>query len=186
VINNLASINNVAIAATTAPFVAEVKKSGAFALLFSGAQITSCAVLVNSIPSQNMYEGVRFWAAFVFYDVPSWEQNSKIPNNVMGKETSSLTSTQRRLFDMSTTYWRFQRTGQSSFFIYDVYIPLLLISICWALAIVAYFMRKKDKNALKSFESKYFTVLHKLHELVILYVTMAMMMEWMYFDAASI
>lgn len=40
--------------------------------LFSGAQITSCSVLINSIPSQNLYEGVRFWAIFVFFDVPKW------------------------------------------------------------------------------------------------------------------
>lgn len=40
--------------------------------LFSGAQITSCSVLINNIPSQNFYEGVRFWAQFVFFDVPRW------------------------------------------------------------------------------------------------------------------
>lgn len=32
---------------------------------------------------------------------------------------------------------------------------------------------------------KYWTVLHKIHEASILYVTIAMIMEWMYFDAAS-
>ena len=42
-------------------------------MLMGGAQITSTACLVNSIPSQNFYEGVRFWAAFVFFDVPPWE-----------------------------------------------------------------------------------------------------------------
>lgn len=51
---------------------------------------------------------------------------------------------------MTTTYWRYQRTGHSSFFIYDIYIPLLLISICWILALVAYCMRKSDKNAFKT------------------------------------
>lgn len=44
--------------------------------LFSGAQITSCSVLINNIPSQNFYEGVRFWAQFVFFDVPRWQKNS--------------------------------------------------------------------------------------------------------------
>jgi membrane protein insertase Oxa1/YidC/SpoIIIJ len=86
---------------------------------------------------------------------------------------------------MTSTYWRFQRTGQSSFFIYDVYVPLLLITICWALALIAYLLRKNNKNALKSIETKYFTIMHKIHEVSILYVTMAMMMEWMYFDAGS-
>ena len=48
-----------------------------FAFLFSGAQITSCSVLVNTIPSQNLYEGARFWAIFVFFDVPNYEKNSQ-------------------------------------------------------------------------------------------------------------
>lgn len=68
----------------------------------------------------------------------------------MGQETSRLVKNQRLLFDMTTTYWRYQRTGHSSFFIYDLYIPLLLISICWILALVAYCMRKSDKTAFKS------------------------------------
>jgi hypothetical protein len=41
-------------------------------MLLGGAQATSLACLVNSIPSQNLYEGVRVWASFVYYDVPSW------------------------------------------------------------------------------------------------------------------
>ena len=61
---------------TTLPYVQELKKMGVFAFLFGGAQITSASVLVNNIPSQNLYEGVRFWAIFIFFDVPLWEQNS--------------------------------------------------------------------------------------------------------------
>ena len=57
---------------TTKPYVQELKKMGLFLFFFSGAQITSTAVLVNNIPSQNLYEGVRFWALFVFFDVPKW------------------------------------------------------------------------------------------------------------------
>lgn len=57
---------------TTMPYIQEIKKTGIFAFIFSGAQITSCSVLVNNIPSQNLYEGVRFWAIFVFFDVPTW------------------------------------------------------------------------------------------------------------------
>lgn len=58
---------------TTLPYVQEIKKAGVFSLFMGGAQITSCSILVNTIPSQNMYEGVRFWAMFVFFDVPKWE-----------------------------------------------------------------------------------------------------------------
>ena len=58
------------------PYIQEIKKSGVFNLLFSGAQVTSLSVLSNQIQSQNMYEGVRFWAIFVFFDVPPYEQIS--------------------------------------------------------------------------------------------------------------
>jgi hypothetical protein len=40
---------------TTLPYVQELKKSGIFMFLFAGAQITSTTVLVNNIPSQNLY-----------------------------------------------------------------------------------------------------------------------------------
>lgn len=92
-----------------------------------------------------MYEGVRFWGIFVFYDVPQWEQNSKIPNHAFSEETSALVKDQRRLFDLTTISWRFQRIGQSSFFIYDVYMPLLLVLTCWVLALIAYIWRRSDK-----------------------------------------
>ena len=43
------------LALTTLPYVQEIKKAGVFAMLMGGAQITSTACLVNSIPSQNFY-----------------------------------------------------------------------------------------------------------------------------------
>ena len=36
-------------------YVQEIKKSGVFNLLFSGAQVTSLTVLSNHIQSQNIY-----------------------------------------------------------------------------------------------------------------------------------
>jgi hypothetical protein len=93
-----------------------------------------------------MYEGVRFFGLSTFYDVPPWEQNSKIPNNVFGQEDHNLTSSQRRLhrslFDLTDIDWRLQRLGMTSFFIYDVYIPLLLISFVWTMALVAKLLTK--------------------------------------------
>ena len=165
--------------------MAEVKKSGVFAALFSGAHLTSTTLFVNTVPPQNMYEGVRFWGLSTFYDVPPWEQSSSIPNNVLGSEMHNLTKTQRRLFDMTSIDWRFQRTGMSSFFLYDVYIPLLIIGIIWILAIVAKLLHRYAQFKFKPYEAKYFTALHKIHEFAVLYVTMAMMLEWLYFDAAS-
>jgi hypothetical protein len=70
--NGLSGFNDAFASATATPFLAEVKKAGVLALLFSGAQITSTTVMINSVPPQNMYEGVRFWAVSVFYDVPAW------------------------------------------------------------------------------------------------------------------
>lgn len=58
------------------PYVQEIKKSGVFNLLFSGASITSCSILSNQIQSQNLYEGVRVFATLVFFDAPPYEQIS--------------------------------------------------------------------------------------------------------------
>lgn len=76
VINGMSNMSDAISNYTTLPYVQELKKSGLFSFLFAGAQITSTAVLVNNIPSQNLYEGSRFWGQFVFFDVPNWEQNS--------------------------------------------------------------------------------------------------------------
>lgn len=56
----------------TLPGIQEFKKSGILAMLFSGAQITSASMLANSIQSQNLYEGVRFWGMLVFFDAPKY------------------------------------------------------------------------------------------------------------------
>jgi hypothetical protein len=76
VINGVNNFAGVLVKTTTHPLVAQFKKAGLLAMLFSGAQITSCSVFINNIPPQNMYEGVRIWAIFVFWDVPAWERNS--------------------------------------------------------------------------------------------------------------
>lgn len=45
-------------------------------MLFSGAQMTSLVTLRSKSPPQNMYEGCRFWAMFIYFDVPDWELDS--------------------------------------------------------------------------------------------------------------
>ena len=72
IISSLSNVSDLISKYTTLPFVQEIKKSGFFLFFFAGAQITSTSILVNSIPSQNLYEGARFWALFVFFDVPKW------------------------------------------------------------------------------------------------------------------
>lgn len=55
VINGLGALNNFFAGVTTAPVIAEIKKAGLFSLIFSGTQITTTSVFVNSVPAQNMY-----------------------------------------------------------------------------------------------------------------------------------
>lgn len=69
---------------------------------FSGAQITSCSILVNSIPSQNLYEGVRLWAIFVFFDVPDYEKISTTVKTVVSPNVDNLINNSRRLEESST------------------------------------------------------------------------------------
>lgn len=74
--NSFAKLSSNANKFLTKPFVQEFKKSGVFNLLFSGSAITSCSMLSNQIQSQNLYEGVRVFATFVFFDAPPYEQIS--------------------------------------------------------------------------------------------------------------
>jgi hypothetical protein len=55
IINGMSKFSDATSSFLTGPYVQELVKSGAFGFLFSGAQITSCSVLVNNIPSQNIY-----------------------------------------------------------------------------------------------------------------------------------
>lgn len=97
IINGLSNMSNAIRDITTQPYVQELKKSGLFSMLFAGAQITSCSVLVNNIPSQNLYEGVRFWAIFVFFDVPPWEKNSDKTKYVVVPPVSDMIKDSRLL-----------------------------------------------------------------------------------------
>lgn len=111
-----------------------------------GAQITSCAMVSNQIQPQNLYEGTRFWASFVFFDAPNYEEISKKQKKFVHpsvedqiRDAQEVTSGENRLlFSTNSMYWRFQRIGQTSFFIYDVFVPMLLIVICWILMIIAH------------------------------------------------
>lgn len=107
IINGLSKFSDSTNDILTQPYIQEIKKSGVFAFLFGGAQITSCSILVNNIPSQNLYEGVRFWAIFIFFDVPKWEKNSNKtryavvpPIETVVKDARLLESSKRTLFDI--------------------------------------------------------------------------------------
>jgi hypothetical protein len=174
----------------TSPYVQEIKKSGVFSLLFSGAQITSCSILSNQIQSQNLYEGVRIWAVFVFFDAPPYERISDktkrfvsptIEDRIRNDQeiTTDLPDNNRLLFSTNSMYWRFQRTGQTSFFIYDVYIPMILIGLCWIGMLIAHFSTKKKWYL--SYASSLYSAVHKIHEMTLMYITMAAIVEFIYF-----
>jgi len=67
---------------------------------------------------------------FVFFDVPKWEQNSNQTKYFVGPPLQQMIQNarlltvdqkERMLFDSSSVDWRFQRTGHSSFFLFDCY-----------------------------------------------------------------
>ena len=153
IINGLASASDTIGDLTSAPLITEFKKAGVFAMLMPGAMMTSTTAYIDSVPSQNRYEATRFWGTFIHHDMPQWEQTSSRKNRVYsGPDMYDLTkdarllegenNPKRELFDITTVYWRFQRTGQTSFFIYDVYVPLTVISLCWLVILVRFIMRK--------------------------------------------
>ncbi len=76
IMNSLSKLSTKTNKLLAQPYVQEIKKTGVFSLLFSGAQATSYSMLSNQIQSQNMYEGVRFFGVFVFFDSPPYEQIS--------------------------------------------------------------------------------------------------------------
>jgi hypothetical protein len=91
--------------------------------------------------------------------------------------------TGRALFSTDTMYWRFQRTGQTSFFIYDVYMPMFLISLCWVGLLIAHF--SKGQRWYQSYAPHIYSAVHKVHEMTLMYITMAAIVEFIYFEPSS-
>lgn len=75
-ISTLSTFSNTVNNAFIGPGVQEVKKFGFLLLILNSIQITSCLLLLNVILPQNLYEGIRFFASLVFYDVPNWQAES--------------------------------------------------------------------------------------------------------------
>ena len=82
--------------------------------------------------------------------------------------------------------WRFQRTGHTSFFIFDTYAQIFMIVLCWVLLLIGYCLNKKKPLLFKKHMGKFFTFVHKVHEISILYISITTLLEWIYFDASSL
>jgi hypothetical protein len=135
-------------------------------------------MLSNQIQSQNLYEGVRIWAIFVYFDAPPYEKISNKTKRFVSptvedkiRNAQEVSPTARQLFSTDSMYWRFQRTGQTSFFIYDVYIPIVMIVLCWLGMFVAHCCTKQKWYL--SYASNLYSAVHKIHEISLMYITMA-------------
>ena len=90
---------------------------------------------------------------------------------------------ERLLFSTNTMYWRFQRTGQTSFFIFDVYVPMFLIGLCWIALLIAH--KSKGERWFASYGPHIYSAVHKIHEMSLMYITMASIVEFIYFTPTS-
>jgi hypothetical protein len=163
------------------------------AWIVPGIQITSATVLVDGIMPQHMYEGIRILASFIFYQVPSWEKNAKNYRAVFDTSINKLLpniNKQRRMLqslnvsneNLIPAGWRFKRTGLTTFFIVDIYMQLILIACAWIMLIVAVKLVFK-KNKTHKHLSKIYSIFHKVHEISLMYLTIGMMLEWVYFNS---
>ena len=83
---------------------------------------------------------------------------------------------------MDEMYWRFNRTGFTTFFIYDCYMQMFLIAFSWLLVLVA---RCLENRAKQGTISKLYSLFHSLHEITIFYLALALVLELLYFDISS-
>ena len=159
----------------------EIKKSGVLMFFMPGAQIASSVLLHDGQPAQNSYEGIRFWASFVFFEVPEWEQDGSEVKYIMSDKLSSILGNSRLLYvaENKPDLWRFLRTGNSTYFMFDTYLQLGLLLFCWIM-IFALQVFKKRFPRLIGFG---YTFLHRVHEISLFYVWISILLEWMTFDA---
>ena len=164
-------------------YVQEIKKSGVFMFLMPGAQLSAAVVLHNGQPAQNAYEGNRFFSSFVFFDVPPWEEESSNTKYVVTQNIDSLLNTSRLLLksDGKPSLWRFTRTGHNSYFLFDTYIQLALLVLCWLILLVLHLIRKRAPKLV----SPGYTLLHRVHEVVLFYVWIGALLEWLTFTQHS-
>lgn len=166
---------------TTKPGVQELKKFGFFLLALNSLQITSCLVLINSILPQNLYEGIRMFASLIFYDVPPWEADSYANKLFFVPPVSQYT---RRALTTQLAEYRFRRTGFSSLFIMDSYSQIMLIVIGYILLGIGVLLSGKCQRGLR-IRGYLEAWLFYFHEISILYFTLTITFEFIYFDSTN-
>ena len=84
---------------------------------------------------------------------------------------------------MGQNYWRFERTGWSTYFVLDTLLQVIAILFCWIVLGIAKCRYKKHpyhKNV-----GRAYTIFHKIHEISILYVTISLILEWVFSSGTS-
>lgn len=154
-------------------------------LMMNSLQITSCLLLLNLIMPQNLYEGLRVFASLIFFDVPPWESESSAeklfvvpPVDSMGRRILQQTGT------VKLDEFRFRRTGFTNVFILDCYTQILLIMVCYIVLIACVCMAKRSKKFEQTLPYLY-TILNALHEISLMYFTLTIMFEFVYFDTSK-
>ena len=145
-----------------------------------GSQIASSVLLHDGQPAQNSYEGIRFWASFVFFEVPDWEEDGKEVKYIMAEKLSSILRKGRRLYyaENKPEFWRFTRTGSSTYFMFDTYLQLSLIVLCWIIIFAVQVFQKRFPRLV----GVGYTFLHRVHEIAYFYVWIGILLEWLAFD----
>jgi hypothetical protein len=87
----------------------------------------------------------------------------------------------RQLFNIYSIEWRFARTGHTSFFIYDTYGIVIMLIFCWIILLIGYLLNKKQPRLFKRNAGMFYTLIHKAHEISILYIFINTILEWFYF-----
>lgn len=61
-----------------------------------------------------------------------------------------------------------------------------MILICWILVAVGYCLNKRGSTVFKKHMGKFFSLLHKAHEVSLMYIMLSTIMEWFYFESTSV
>lgn len=165
--------------ATGVKYVQEAKKVGIALLIANSLQITSCMLLVNTVPPKNFYNGVRLLASTVFFDVPPYQMESTKQKYLVVPTINDLTS--RRLLSATPLdQTNFRRTGFTGYFLFDAYPQVIVIVLLWLLILPCYFYRQTKWGG--KFYGYFNSAQHKFTDLAIMYFTLALLFEFVYFQ----
>jgi len=57
--------------------------------------------------------------------------------------------------------------------------------VCWVLLLITHCVNKNKPVLFRKHAGKFYTLLHKTHEIAILYIMLSTIMEWLYFSSSA-